>query len=86
MEINETKLSSEKLKDVKDIIAGAFKYEKGNFQRAKYIVERMEERFGKNFACVVGDKYSCGAYFTYHDYYYLRCFFEDKSVVLWKEN
>ena len=84
MEIDVTKLSSEKLKDAKDIIAGAFKYEKDNFERAKYIVERMEERYGKDFACIVGDKYSYGAYYTFYDNYYLRCYFEDKYIVLWK--
>ena len=78
-------MPSEIFKNIQDIIAGAFKYEKGNFERAKYIVERLRNLYGNvnyNFCCIVGDKYSYGAFYSYYKNILLRCNFEDKYIVL----
>ncbi len=43
MEIVENKLSDIMLSNVKDVIAGAFKYKTTNIERAEYILERLRE-------------------------------------------
>ena len=86
MEIDENHLSTEMYKNVKDIIAGAFKYEKGNYDRAKYIVERLTEIYGNtsyNFCCIIGDRYSYDSFFYYSKDIFLRCFFGNKQIILW---
>ena len=86
MEIKDNKLSPEMLNNVKDVIAGAFKFEKKNYERAKYIVERLREIYANekyNFCCVVGETNSFGAYYSYYHDIFFRCFFEGKYIIIW---
>ena len=85
MEIIENKLSSEMFGKLKDIVAGAFKYETGNFNRSKYIVEKLRNIYGTanyNFCCIVGDKYSYDAFYHYYSDVYFKCYFENKKITL----
>ena len=87
MEIEYNKLSDSMFSNVKDVIAGAFKYKDGNFERAKYIVERLREIYGDtsyDFSCIVADNSTCfDAYYNYYHDICFKCFFEDKFIVLW---
>ena len=85
MEIKDNKLPNEMFSQVKDIIAGAFKFETGKYERAKYIVEKLKSIYGNekyNFCCIVGNKGSYGAFYSYYKDVFLRCNFEDQYIVL----
>ena len=86
MDIRDNKLSPQMLSNVKDVIAGAFKFKSTNFERAKHIVERLMEIYkdeNYNFCCIVANDNSFGAYYNYYDGIYFRCFFEEKFITLW---
>ena len=87
MEIVENKLSDTMLSNVKDVIAGAFKYKTSNLERAKYIVERLREIYDNtsyNFCCIVVNRGTdLGAYFYYYQYIYFKCYLEKKFIILW---
>ena len=86
MEITDNKLSERMLLNVKDVIAGAFKYKKSNYEIAKYIVERLRQIYDNtsyNFCCIVSDNTSFGAYYYYYQNVYFRCFFDGKFITLW---
>ena len=86
MEITDNKLSEKMLMNVKDVIAGAFKYKKTNFERAKYIVERLREIYNNtsyNFCCIVANDTSFGSFYSFYQNVYFRCFFEGKFITLW---
>ena len=86
MEIVENKLSDTMLSNVKDIIAGAFKYKTTNSERAKYIVERLREIYDNisyNFCWIVIDRDTDLAFFSYYQYIYFKCYLEKKFIILW---
>ena len=76
--------------NVKDVIAGAFKYKIHNYDRAKYIVKRLREISDNilyNFCCLVLDRrltnQDWGLYFSYYQNIYFKYYLENKYIIVW---